>query len=383
MGNAECRQNTGRICSEDDSPALSFDDNFPNYNETTINRGTIVSPKPQLKFHSICGTNIILLRDGRVAKRRESFCKGLAFSNRPIGIGEIVCIRLCEVGNNWSGVMRFACPDLTSKGGYWAKSLAERFSVQGLILHFFINDSGEMHYGVNGVHKGLFLSGINVNSPLWTIVDIYGNSVAVEFVEAMTSSRSTQNLRNMGNSATSRSTASSTPPTNNNNRDARLRFHSVKGNNVVIQNNGTTAVRKHGEYYLGYVFTERPIRIGEKIVILVSMTEDAFSGSLAFGLTSCDPDQVPASHLPADSDELLERPEYWVCIKDVGASPQVDLDQPLSPAEYIAMRGHRASSEGAASAHGDSNDTSLYTLISPTTRLSRPSSAQWNMVSIF
>jgi len=37
---------------------------------------------------------------------------------------------------------------------------------------------------------------------------------------------------------------------------------------------------------LGYVFTERPIRIGEKIVILVSMTEDAFSGSLAFGLTS-------------------------------------------------------------------------------------------------
>uniref|UniRef100_A0A914P4Y0 NHR domain-containing protein n=1 Tax=Meloidogyne incognita TaxID=6306 RepID=A0A914P4Y0_MELIC len=53
------------------------------------------------------------------------------------------------------------------------------------------------------------------------------------------------------------------------------------------------------------------------------MTEDAFSGSLAFGLTSCDPDQVPASCLPADSDELLERPEYWVCIKDVGASPQV------------------------------------------------------------
>lgn len=488
MGNAECRQNAGRICNEEGSPALSFDDNFPDYNETTINRGTVVSPKSQLKFHSVCGTNIILLRDGRVARRRESFCKGLAFSNRPIVIGEIVCIRLCEVGTNWSGVMRFgvtnvdpasfrdielpkfACPDLTSKGGYWAKSLAERFSVQGLILHFFINDSGEMHYGVNGVHKGLFLSGINVNSPLWTIVDIYGNSVAVEFVdhaevhlerrallpssptplhascsltsptsnpvnlsntEAMTSSRSTNNLRNVGNS-TSRSTASSTPPINNNN--GRLRFHSVKGNNVVIQNNGTTAVRKHGEYYLGYVFTERPIRIDEKIVILISMTEDAFSGSLAFGLTSCDPAQVPASRLPADSDELLERPEYWVCIKDVGAMPQVgttlnfkvdatgrvlfskndapsrvimhvdvsiplwaffdlygstrkiqilDLDQPLSPAEYIAMRGHRASSEGAASAHGDSNDSSLYAVHStPPPRLSRPSSAQWNMESL-
>jgi protein neuralized len=77
------------------------------YDENTINRGTLGRPKPLLKFHSVCGTNIQLLREGRVARRRESFCKGLAFSNRPISIDEIVCIRLCEVGTNWSGVMRF------------------------------------------------------------------------------------------------------------------------------------------------------------------------------------------------------------------------------------------------------------------------------------
>ena len=69
------------------------------------------------------------------------------------------------------------------------------------------------------------------------------------------------------------------------------------------------------------------------------MVDDAFSGGLAFGLTSwyvlensigvskkfinSDPTLVPASRLPVDSDELLERPEYWVCIKDVGATPQV------------------------------------------------------------
>ncbi|KAF7627365.1 hypothetical protein Mgra_00009344 [Meloidogyne graminicola] len=484
MGNSECRLNTGsRACSEEGTPAISLDSNFPTYNETTINRGTVDSPKPQLRFHSVCGTNIILLRDGRIAKRRESFCKGLAFSNRPIDIGEIVCIKLCEVGTNWSGVMSafnfsvsngsfrfgvtnvdpasfrdielpklFACPDLTSKGD----------SVQGLILHFFINESGEMHYGVNGVHKGLFLSGINVNSKLWTIVDIYGNSVAVEFVdssefqherkpttttipspptihntttptttcslnaplptnintnETMTSSRSTNNLRNVENST------SRVPTTANNTQ--RLRFHSVKGNNVVIQNNGTTAVRKHGEYYLGYVFTERPIRIGEKMVILVSMTEDAFSGSLAFGLTSCDPIKLSANRLPSDSDELLERPEYWVCIKDVGAMPQVgttlnfkvdtegrvffskndapfrvimhvdvsiplwaffdlygNLDQPLTAAEFFALREHRASSEGAASAHSDANNESLNNQLLSPPRLSRPSSAQWNMESL-
>lgn len=56
---------------------------------------------------------------------------------------------------------KFACPDLTSKGGYWAKSLSERYSVQNAILHFFINKNGEMFYGINGVSKGVFISGIN------------------------------------------------------------------------------------------------------------------------------------------------------------------------------------------------------------------------------
>jgi protein neuralized len=49
-----------------------------------------------------------------------------------------------------------------------------------------------------------------------------------------------------------------------------------------------------------------------------------FMGSLAFGLTSCDPSTIgDTSTLPADSDNLLERPEYWVCIKNVAVNPKV------------------------------------------------------------
>lgn len=55
----------------------------PEYDyENTINRGTSTLPQPQLKFHGVHGTNVQLLRDGRIARRKESFCKGLAFSNR-------------------------------------------------------------------------------------------------------------------------------------------------------------------------------------------------------------------------------------------------------------------------------------------------------------
>lgn len=49
----------------------------------------------------------------------------------------------------------------------------------------------------------------------------------------------------------------------------------------------------------------------------------AYSGGLAFGLTSCDPIHVRAEQLPEDADMLLDRPEYWVVAKDVASSPKV------------------------------------------------------------
>ncbi len=48
----------------------------------------------------------------------------------------------------------------------------------------------------------------------------------------------------------------------------------------------------------------------------------AYKNGLAFGLTSCDPIQLWPEWLPNDSDDLLDRAEYWVGIKDVAASPQ-------------------------------------------------------------
>ena len=77
---------------------------------------------------------------------------------------------------------RFACPDLRNKDGYWTKELPERYAVEGSILHFCVNTEGELYYGINGVMKRLFLSGINVAAPIWIIADIYGKSSALEFI---------------------------------------------------------------------------------------------------------------------------------------------------------------------------------------------------------
>ena len=45
---------------------------------------------PPILFHQVHGDNIRISRDGTVARRAESFCKGVTFSSRPIKVAEKV-----------------------------------------------------------------------------------------------------------------------------------------------------------------------------------------------------------------------------------------------------------------------------------------------------
>ena len=151
-------------------------------------------------FHSVHSENISLNHDRRRARRVESFCKGICFSHRPIQPNERVYIKFAEVSTSWSGVIRFgftandpaslnpselpryACPDLTNKPGYWAKAMPERCSELGNILFFYVTRNGDVMYGVNGEEKGVFFGGVQQNVTVWALVDIYGNTTAMEFV---------------------------------------------------------------------------------------------------------------------------------------------------------------------------------------------------------
>lgn len=51
------------------------------------------------------------------------------------------------------------------------------------MLFFFIAvGSTDVRYGVNDMEVGVFFSGIQTLSPLWALLDLYGSTVAVEFV---------------------------------------------------------------------------------------------------------------------------------------------------------------------------------------------------------
>uniref|UniRef100_A0A8C6W9X8 RING-type E3 ubiquitin transferase n=1 Tax=Nannospalax galili TaxID=1026970 RepID=A0A8C6W9X8_NANGA len=100
------------------------------------------------RFHAQAkGKNVRLDGHSRRATRRNSFCNGVTFTQRPIRLYEQVRLRLVAVRPGWSGALRFgftahdpslmsaqdipkyACPDLVTRPGYWAKALPENLAL--------------------------------------------------------------------------------------------------------------------------------------------------------------------------------------------------------------------------------------------------------------
>lgn len=75
----------------------------------TGNRGGGISPNnlPPLLFNNVHGENVTISQNGAVAKRTNSFCKGIAFSDRAVKLNEKVCLKFIELSKSWSGVLRF------------------------------------------------------------------------------------------------------------------------------------------------------------------------------------------------------------------------------------------------------------------------------------
>lgn len=157
----------------------------------------------QLTFHPVHGENIRLSNDYQFAKRSESYCDGIVFSNRPIKINERISIKCIESSSLWSGALRFgftnvdpqtlrnclpkfACPVLTSQSGFWAKALNERYSASENVLTYWVDEAGKVHYAINGEFKGIYLVDVDVSQPLWALLDIYGYTSAIQFIGKLT-----------------------------------------------------------------------------------------------------------------------------------------------------------------------------------------------------
>lgn len=317
---------------------------------------------PPLRFHHIHGENIRISRNGTLAKRFEAFNKGITFSDRPVNPNERVYINIAETTTNWSGFIRFgftvidpetfydpstscctlpkhACPDLTNRHGFWAKALSERYCERANILTFYFTTSGDVHFGINGEDKGVFFKIPPTNDPLWLLFDVYGNCSAIEYINqrgqqnrigsrlslpAVASEDEVDGIapqmqsmsvheinRPLPDLPRSRSIASLRPSF------APLLFHRTRGQNIHLSEDKFIATRVDSELSQGYVFTARPVRIGERLIIQILRTEPNSVGGLTLGLTACDPSNLRPCDLPNDAEALLDRPEYWVVSKNI------------------------------------------------------------------
>ena len=307
--------------------------------------------------------------------RVESFCKAIVFTHRPVRVNEKIFIRFVEKAESWSGSIRFgfssvdprllagnlpkyACPDLTNRGGFWAKALAEKFADKDSVMYYYVTSGGDVVFGVNGEDKGVFFSGVDTRRQLWGLVDVYGNSHVIELLDPRRSlnnirtqslSRSPAPARQLRTHTQQPQSLGTVPQQQQQQPERRLRrsescgrvsscgadspskkmaratFHrACTGQNIRLDSGGTVATRLETEFCQGYVFLDSWLQPGEALVVRVLETEATYIGSLAFGLTTADPRSLSSQDLPEDSDLLAQRfpHEYWVHSKEVLADPQ-------------------------------------------------------------
>lgn len=162
-----------------------------------------LSRMPTLKFHPVHGQNALLSNNSFAARRTQSFCQAIVFSDRTILPNERVYVKVTEITKGWSGTIRFgftsldpdslrydmpkhACPDMTSAGNTWARALPDEIVKENTVIHFSYNPAGYINYGINNHECGLFYTNVKMESPLWFIVDIYGLTSAVELIDPRT-----------------------------------------------------------------------------------------------------------------------------------------------------------------------------------------------------
>ena len=119
----------------------------------------------------------------RHATRRlsaESCPNTLALVRLPIDSNSFSLFLFCPLQRSFFLFLKKT--DLTSRPGFWGKALPERYVDVGVLFAFHFTASGDVMLNVNGQDKGVFLTGVDARTPLWIMVDIYGNTTAVQFV---------------------------------------------------------------------------------------------------------------------------------------------------------------------------------------------------------
>lgn len=105
-----------------------------------------------------------------------------------------------------------------------------------------------------------------------------------------------------------------------------LRFHDkAKGAQVRLDAQGCRASRC-ATFHDGIVFSQRPVRPSEQVVLRVLQHEDRWCGGLRVGFTRLDPERLSAASLPPFvCPDLVEQSPTWAAVLPEGSALAGDL----------------------------------------------------------
>uniref|UniRef100_A0A2I3SPZ3 RING-type E3 ubiquitin transferase n=1 Tax=Pan troglodytes TaxID=9598 RepID=A0A2I3SPZ3_PANTR len=316
-------------------------------------------PATPLLFHPHTkGSQILMDLSHKAVKRQASFCNAITFSNRPVLIYEQVRLKITKKQCCWSGALRlgftskdpsrihpdslpkYACPDLVSQSGFWAKALPEEFANEGNIIAFWVDKKGRVFHRINDSAVMLFFSGVRTADPLWALVDVYGLTRGVQLLgECLAPSRPARpslrrerttralgelcdlNVRGARDERAGRRTSlNSQQAARSAQLDGDLRFRPARRRARRASSTRQTVARvEHGRRRAALVFTSRPRALAETIFVKVTRSGGARPGALSFGVTTCDPRRCgrPTS--------LVDRKEFWAVCRVPGPCHSGDI----------------------------------------------------------
>ncbi|XP_008576353.1 PREDICTED: E3 ubiquitin-protein ligase NEURL1 [Galeopterus variegatus] len=277
-------------------------------------------PATPLLFHPHTkGSQILMDLSHKAVKRQASFCNAITFSNRPVLIYEQVRLKITKKQCCWSGALRlgftskdpsrihpdslpkYACPDLVSQSGFWAKALPEEFANEGNIIAFWVDKKGRVFYRINDSGAMLFFNGVRTADPLWALVDVYGLTRGVQLLDSELVFPDCLRPRSF--------TALRRPSLRREADEARLSV-SLCDLNVPAPEGDEGG---------------RPVRVAETIFVKVTRSGGARPGALSFGVTTCDPGTLRPADLPFSPEALVDRKEFWAVCRVPGPLHSGDI----------------------------------------------------------
>ncbi|KAJ3604347.1 hypothetical protein NHX12_029088 [Muraenolepis orangiensis] len=147
-----------------------------------------------LAFHSSAvGDHLRLNRQCTLAHRLEcTFNHGLAFSSRPVRVGEVVRLKVKKRVGHWNGALRLgftnrppggralppppmAIPNLTDAGGHWAHPVPEPFCYTGSVLEFWVSQGGTIYCRTMNFKRFKLLKGVVLDP--FTLAVMFGETI--------------------------------------------------------------------------------------------------------------------------------------------------------------------------------------------------------------